>query len=552
MMKRLAVTLGAWRGALLVVVTVLLLASAGGTVIAFSQPGQVWKQVPVLKYEHQGKFDFVAQQKASYLAGDLPLESVLGAPPQPKAEEMPPQSNPKYPVDMIDRIDMTFGYALVADRPAQVSASIEIKGQWQKAGKLEETVLLPAEARSGDFAVSFSLDGAQLAASTATIVSVAVHPTIQTSAGPVFESFNQALALRLRGPLLEVDRNLTNSQKASFGDLRYTQTGAFDYIVRFKSDSPFGALTLKPPSPTVTPDPPPPAPARLSAKTLGPQDTVSMRLFDNAEITFAYRFLADGPVSQVAEEVRIDAVLENPGVWSKSVPLVPGTTRQGPFSVSFRLTADNLTSFNDIFRAIEKEIGGSVPRNIAIKAIVHTVAQTELGAIDETFVQTLTMEPGTDTLKWKEKLDSSRPGAIEAKHLVSNPRTFLGMTVSQLKSVSGSFAGVFLILLVSLIIVNVRHKPDEAQMTLLLRKRKDAFVDVQQLPETNSGDAIVHASSLDELVKASDSLLKPVLHKAGPDGHAFCIIDGATRYQYFLTLEGRERGPGTTTQQDRI
>ncbi|GAI08636.1 unnamed protein product, partial [marine sediment metagenome] len=169
---------------------------------------------------------------------------------------------------------------------------------------------MPATDQTGDFTVNFSLDINELTLSSKTTIKANVYATVETDTGPVFESFTQSLTIEPKGPLLEVSRDLTSTQQASFGELSYEQIGAFDYSVRLKSGSPWGAITLRPPSPEPL-EPPPEPPVLPSATTLGSGEAIPHRLFDRMEVTFSYSFESDRSVSQVAEEVAINAILEN-------------------------------------------------------------------------------------------------------------------------------------------------------------------------------------------------------------------------------------------------
>ena len=68
------------------------------------------------------------------------------------------------------------------------------------------------------------------------------------------------------------------------------------------------------------------------------------------------------------------------------------------------------------------------------------------------------------------------------------------------------------------------------------KKYKNVVVDVAELLQTKPEEAIVPVGPLDELVKAADSLLKPVLHQVEADRHTYCVIDGLTRYEYISEL----------------
>ncbi len=64
------------------------------------------------------------------------------------------------------------------------------------------------------------------------------------------------------------------------------------------------------------------------------------------------------------------------------------------------------------------------------------------------------------------------------------------------------------------------------------RKHKGVIVDVSELPEAGSKEVVIPIGSVDELVRAADALLKPVLHHAEADKHTYCVIDAGTRYLY--------------------
>ena len=68
---------------LLIASTVLLLVSLFVVFTTGGLPNEIEQEISLLNYEHQGRFDYLAHQKASYLFGDIPLE------PAPEAPESP-------------------------------------------------------------------------------------------------------------------------------------------------------------------------------------------------------------------------------------------------------------------------------------------------------------------------------------------------------------------------------------------------------------------------------------------------------------------------------
>jgi len=511
----------------LIVFSVILLALIVGVYKAFTIPTEIEEQVTVLNYEHTGEFDYIAYLNASYLFGDIPLEAT-----EPSPISSP--TAPKYPIEIIDWIDMSFTYRLVPDGTVrEISEQVEVKAVLNKPGVgAEEVILVPTTTQTGDFTVNFSLDLNDITSSSATTIEANVYTTVKTDKGPVFERFTQKLTIWTREPLLEMDKELGTTERASFGELSYEQIGSFDYAVRLKADSPFGAITLRPPSTT-----PPESPVLPSSKTVGPGETLFLTLFDKMDITFSYHFESDWPASQIAEEVEINAVLGNPDFWSKTFVLVPPTEKNGDFTVTFPLDNDRLDHFMDVFKAIVTETRASGERRLTIIADVHTIAQTPFGTIDEEFSHSLSTTLEGDTLEWEGKLVDSKAGDIKKSMMFPNPDKFIGLSVSQVRNLSASIMGIVFILFLYSLVMNVWFKPEklpriEEEALRARKKHKGVIVDVQELPGAEAAEIVIQLGSLDELIKAADNLLKPVLHKAEARKHTYCVIDGSTRYEY--------------------
>lgn len=511
----------------------VLLALIFGVYQAFTVPAEIAEQVTVLNYEHQGEFDYVAHLHASYLFDDISFETSLGTDKNPES----PSLVLKYPIEITDQFNITFTYQLVTDKPVtKISEQVEVKAVFSnpELGP-QEVILVPRTDQAGNpgFSIDFSLDANKLALSPLTTITANVYTTMETSdAGPIFESFTQSLTLQSKGPLIEVNRNLISTQRASLGELSYEQIGEFDYSVVLKSNSPFGAITLELPSPAL-----PESPALPSSKTLGPADTLFLRLLDKIDISFSYKFESDGPLRQLTEEVEINAVLGVPGGLTKTLVLVPTTKKNGDFTVTFPLDNEDFSHFIDVYKAIGKETGVSTPYNLTIKADVHTSAQTKFGPIGEEFSHSISTILESDILEWEGELIDSEAGVIEVSRIIPNPNKFVGLSIIQVRSLSTGVASVIFILLAYLIVLKIWFKPEklsriEEEALRARKKHKDVIVDVEELPEAETRELVFQLGSLDELIKAADSLLKPVLHKAEAHKHTYCVIDGLTKYEY--------------------
>ena len=525
---------------LLIASVLLLIASLFGVVQAYTLPPETETEesVTLLEYQHEGKFDYLVYLKPSHLFGPEPQE-----PP-------PPPSNLKYPTEIIDRFNLTFSYRFVPDRPVGgISEEVEVSAIVKSPGvKQEEITLVPRTSGTGDFTIDFTLDisdntsdnyitiGDNISGSDITITAY-VYTTVETDTGPIFEGFTQSLSMRSRGLLVEVDGDLKHTQPGYVGELNYEQKGEFNYVVYLKPDSPFGSRTLKPPS--VTP------PTPLPPKTLGSEDTIFPKLVDGMNASFSYGLEASKLVRQVDEEVEINAIVENPGMWSKTIDLIPLTRKSGDFTITFPL---DLNQFTEIFDTIQQETG--VPasvRDLTIMAKVHTVAETDFGMIDEEFTHSITTDLKEGILAWDGDLEKSEPRSIETTQVVRQQEKYLGLPVIQARILFAIVAGILFILFIFSLLMYFRARPEkptriqkEAQRAG--KKYKDLIMEIRELPQAKPGETVILLDSLDDLIKAAQGLLKPVLHRVDKEKHTYCIIDGGTRYQYLLANSKKEQG----------
>jgi hypothetical protein len=526
---------------LLIVVAVLFLVSAIGIQRAFSYPLEVEEEVVSFEYKHSGEFDYTAHLDESYLFNDFPLES---SPYSTQLIEYPaaPKSNPKYPLEDISTIDMSYSYSFKPDQDVKTRTSTEIEiyaSIRRPAEAPEDIILLPVTVKNGDFTATFTITGEQLASVDMAIITVDTYTTVESMLDqPMYDAFTQTITISAVGPLIEIGGSLVDSQRASFGEYSYEQTGEFDYSVQFKRDSTFGAIVLTPPSTDGLPSPPP----TLSSMTLGFGDSLFYNLLDSMDLTFSYQFESDDLAMMVNEDVSVSAVLENPGVWRKEFPLVPFTSKTGDFIVSFSLDRDDFNYFSDVYRVVERETGVSGSNTLTILADVYTTAESEYGLITERFTQTLSTTLVGDILTWEEEfLAKFQPGDIRTSQVVPNPERIMGLPVVWIRALAILLTVMLLILLSYLVALNVWFRPVEISSTekeiLRARKKhKDVIVDVKELPACVSRGSAIQLVSLDQLVKTADDLLKPVLHESEAGIHTYCVVDGSVRYEYICDI----------------
>ncbi|GAG44567.1 unnamed protein product, partial [marine sediment metagenome] len=216
----------------------------------------------------------------------------------------------------------------------------------------------------------------------------------------------------LEDKTLKLEGDLKGSDTGSEDEITCEQEGWFDYEVYLEHNKLYGSVVLRSePLPVAEPAstelPAAPAPPR---QTLGPGLVYFPNIVDSIEASFSYQFDCDEPVAQQSREVEITAIVENPETWSKTLIVLPKTAEDGDFTVSFPI---DIHYFNELTDAIEDEIGVSGSSyNVNIKADVHTIAETDLGTVDEVYSQTLEGKLERNTLTFGEETSQSQAGSI--------------------------------------------------------------------------------------------------------------------------------------------
>jgi len=147
-----------------------------------------------------------------------------------------------------------------------------------------------------------------------------------------------------------------------------------------------------------------------------------------------------------------------------------------------------------------------------------------------------------DVLRWSSDLEKSEPRSLETTQTTRKQEKYLGILVTQARVLFSSLAGIILVLFGFSLLLYFRPRPGEPteierRAERAAKKYKDIIVDTKDLPVVVPGENVVLLDSLDDLIKAAQGLLKPVLHKTEEGRHVYYVLDAATRYEYVLTGE---------------
>jgi hypothetical protein len=320
---------------LMVISGLLLVLSLIGMLVTVPQPARVKQETTLVKYTQQGQFNYTVYLKPSNLYGPAP-------------QTTPPSAY--YPLAMVGNIDFAYHFqpAAGAAGTAWIEAVLENPGIWQK--KLE---LVSSTATRGDFTLKFSLDMPAIAQLFSQIENeVGISPSSRrVTLNAYFESGAtlqvQSLPLTLENNLIEIPNALSLTQDAG--------NGQFDYTVN----------TIAP----VTP---------------APNATYPAAVVDSLDFTFTFV-----PATSDKVNASVQEILENPGIWQKTITLVSQETATGKISLHFPVS---LAQFQQQFDEIDKETG------LTTSSRLLTIQATVSSSTDS-FVQSLPLTLSNDVLE---------------------------------------------------------------------------------------------------------------------------------------------------------
>jgi len=312
------------KGYMVAGVGALLVLSVAALIGASATPGKAKQNAALVSYTQTGRFSYTMYLKPSYLYGPTPE---------------PTLSNPQYPLAAVGNIDFTFAFSPASpgwSGSASVEALLENPGIWQKT-----IALVPQSAVAGDFSLQFTLNPDQMNAIfdeieketgiSASPRSLTLNVAIDSDSGSSLAS----LPMKLDKDMIEISSDL--AEKLPLGN------GSFNYQVdRKTADLPDASY---------------------------PIEIVS-------GLSFSFNFAPAAPAAVTGE---IDEVLEDPGIWQKSVTLVPATASSGTVSLSSVL---DLVAVQKQFDDIDAETKLTTsPRLVTLRAKVVSG--------NDTFVQDL-------------------------------------------------------------------------------------------------------------------------------------------------------------------
>jgi hypothetical protein len=506
------------------VTLVLLIATIVMMVVGFRAPVQKEKAVTLLDYQLASNFSQDAYGRRTVPTGT---------------------TKQVYFLNIVDSLAGSYNYTFIAPdevtdvkTTVRTTATLSSQSGWQK-----EIIVVPSRNGAGQVAINFPIDLAVVNDINNTIsaeiglkpsaITVELRAEVSVEAaspsGLITDSFTQTCSFLLGDLTLQWDPVTVQTVKGYQGGLTYRQEGNFGYTINLKPNSLYTTSTLQSETPAT------PTTYKLVRAT-----TYAAGSIDAMDIVFNYDLTADKPVNNLNHRVEISGVLTNPDGPQATFEFLPPQDFTDINNVSQQITLDTSLIY-DMIQKLEggtgsNEISNTYQLNITAKA--RTTGDIDGKTLDKTVTNTVPVTFSAKSIVWPSTTSTALSDTVGGTIFVDNN------TRPTLLTVSYALLGftVAFILLTVWTYLEWRKRREEHPLSpqwvaaqRMMDKHKDIITDLTAIPAPKEGGQVLMCRSLDELVKLADALLKPILHQVSAGVHLYVVIDGTSRYQYFVS-----------------
>ncbi len=292
----------------------------------------------------------------------------------------------------------------------------------------------------------------------------------------------------------------------------YIHSGKFNYIAHLKNNSVYETLELYP-----------------------GQGIIFKKITDHINGSFTYRFDCD-QTADIEGHYTVLAKVQT-DIWEKEFTVVPETSfSHNGFIASFNTNFPiNYTYFEDIVTYINNETGVTAAEpTLIMECNVLLSADITNRNIDESFSPSISVLLGDDIVEIKGKLSQTQSGALEKTESV-----YYQPDESEQRNIWMSSSLIFCIILIGFAVLTTAKIPSKditaRQLKKIKKKYGEWIVETEKLTPPKDVK-VVSVNLLDDLVKLSEELGKPVIHSTPMpnEKHIFYVFDEAMSYQYVL------------------
>ena len=294
----------------------------------------------------------------------------------------------------------------------------------------------------------------------------------------------------------------------------YSQNGNFDYIVYLTDNMVYDGRT-----------------------TIKPQDNlIAFRnIVDHIDSFFTYSF-SSSKTANITGEYKLTARIET-DMWNKQFTLASGQFNNN-FNEKFPI---DYLYYENVTATINAETGVTAanPQLIVECNIYNLSLQTdEITFAPDRFTPSMTVSLNENIIDFSDTLSN------QMSDVKTNIQKIYTSTANKEK---GQWTSNAYILIVIIIIFSLVTKGDikkineiEKQLKKINKKYGEWIVEVDKLPKKPLGVEIVPTKSVEDLMKISEEVGKPIIHftpssSSINEEHAFFVLDENMHYKYILS-----------------
>jgi hypothetical protein len=261
----------------------------------------------------------------------------------------------------------------------------------------------------------------------------------------------------------------------------------------------------------------------FETQTISQNRTYFSKIIDRIDTIFYYEFSCNSAASIKGDYEVVASV--NGDTWEKNFTLVPKTEFNGEkrtdFTVKFPV---NITRYNDVLNSIGKEIDVQA-KNPQLKLIynINTIASIGGNQAKVAVSPTIIIPLSKSAFEISGDLSTSNTGTIFRKEVivaqdVINKRIYSAITV---------LMSLLMLLLFTRFTRN--SLPDKTRIKGIRNKYQDWIAEAKELPASKE---MIKVSTMEDLVKITEELGKPILHVAKDKNHWYFVLDGQMMYEF--------------------
>jgi len=310
---------------------------------------------------------------------------------------------------------------------------------------------------------------------------------------------------------------LSNEETTTVTLCTYEQKGTYDHITNLKPNLIYNKTTLAP-----------------------NEGILYSAIVDHIDLTFTYSFTSNPTPATATTQHQITIELESPGKWTKALTAAQKQdTVELTNTLNFTLQIDRnkIQPLVDLID-IETGVARSTTYNVNIKPTIYITAETSVGTINETFTPMLTIAFKTDP-NAGSYIDITGLHHIKLGQIQDTQINYLPW-VNNLQYASYLFLALSISATVFITFTYIKLKPTfppkpRKTTEKAIQPYKGIIAQTTDPPPRTAQTKTINLTTLEDLAKIAETLVKPILHHQKGEEHTFYILDDNTTYQHTTT-----------------